>query len=41
MMYLAVMGSMIHGLTVPGATETAQRRNGFTRGAFEWLAKAT
>ena len=40
MMYLAVMGSMIHGLTVPGAIEWAQRRNGFTRGAFEWLTKA-
>ncbi|MCC7320423.1 MAG: cbb3-type cytochrome c oxidase subunit I [Rubellimicrobium sp.] len=40
MMYLAVMGSMIHGLTVPGAIEAAQRRNGYTRGAFEWLAKA-
>ncbi len=40
MMYLAVMGSMIHGLTVPGAVEAAQRRNGYTRGAFEWLTKA-
>lgn len=40
MMYLAVMGSMIHGLTVPGAIEAAQRRNGLTRGAFEWLRKA-
>ncbi len=40
MMYLAVLGSMIHGLTVPGAIEAAQRRNGYTRGAFEWLTKA-
>lgn len=40
MMYLAVMGSMVHGLTVPGAIEAAQRRNGYTRGAFEWLRKA-
>ena len=40
MMYLAVMGSMVHGLTVPGAIEAAQRRNGFTKGAFEWLRKA-
>jgi len=40
MMYLAVMGSMIHGLTVPGSVEAAQRRNGYTRGAFEWLRKA-
>ncbi len=29
MMYLAVMGSMIHGLTVPGSIEAAQRRNGY------------
>ncbi len=40
MMYLAVLGSMIHGLTVPGAIEAAQRRNGYTRGWFEWLSKA-
>lgn len=40
MMYLAVLGSMIHGLTVPGAIEAAQRRNGFDRGVFEWLRKA-
>jgi len=40
MMYLAVMGSMIHGLTVPGSVEAAQRRNGFDRGWFEWLRKA-
>ena len=36
----AVMGSMIHGLTVPGAIEAAQRRNGFTKGWFEWLTRA-
>lgn len=40
MMYLAVMGSMIHGMTVPGAIEAAQRRNGFTRGVFGWLREA-
>src|SRR5262249_61828397 len=40
MMYLAVLGSMIHGLTVPGSFEAAQRRNGYTKGAFEWLRKA-
>ena len=40
MMYLAVMGSMVHGLTVPGAIEAAQRRNGYDRGRFEWLRKA-
>jgi cytochrome c oxidase subunit I len=40
LMYLAVLGSLIHGLTVPGAIEAAQRRNGYTRGVFEWLRKA-
>ena len=40
MMYLAVLGSMIHGMTVPGSIEAAQRKNGFTRGVFEWLRKA-
>jgi cytochrome c oxidase subunit 1 len=40
LMYLAVLGSMIHGMTVPGAIETAQRRNGFTKGWFEWLTRA-
>ena len=40
MMYLAVLGSMVHGLTVPGAIEAAQRKNGFNRGVFEWLRKA-
>jgi cytochrome c oxidase subunit 1 len=39
-MYLAVLGSMIHGLTVPGSIEAAQRRRGFDKGAFEWLRKA-
>jgi cytochrome c oxidase subunit 1 len=39
-MYLAVLGSMIHGLTVPGAIEAAQRKRGFTNGLFEWLRKA-
>jgi len=40
MMYLAVMGSMVHGLTVPGSIEVAQRRNGYNKGVFEWLRKA-
>mgnify|MGYP001191752471 CR=1 FL=1 len=40
LMYLAVLGSLIHGLTVPGALEAAQRRNGYTKGVFEWLRKA-
>ncbi len=39
-MYLAVLGSMIHGMTVPGSIEAAQRRRGFTKGLFEWLRKA-
>lgn len=39
-MYLAVMGSMIHGMTVPGALEAAQRARGFNNGLFEWLRKA-
>src|SRR6516165_9245741 len=40
MMYFAVMGSMIHGMTVPGSIEAAQRKNGFTNGVFEWLRRA-
>ena len=39
-MYFAVLASMIHGLTVPGAIEAAQRKKGFTNGLFEWLRKA-
>jgi len=39
-MYLAVLGSMIHGMTVPGSIEAAQRRKGYTNGIFEWLRKA-
>ena len=38
--YLAVVGSMIHGMTVPGAIEAAQRKNGYVNGVFEWLRKA-
>ncbi|HSS65041.1 MAG TPA: cbb3-type cytochrome c oxidase subunit I, partial [Gammaproteobacteria bacterium] len=38
--YLAVLGSMIHGMSVPGAVEAAQRSKGYTKGAFEWLRKA-
>lgn len=38
--YLAVLGSMIHGLTVPGQIEAAQRKKGFNNGLFEWLRKA-
>ena len=39
-MYLAVLASMIHGLTVPGAIEVAQRKKGYNNGLFEWLRKA-
>ncbi|MDJ0929013.1 MAG: cbb3-type cytochrome c oxidase subunit I [Gammaproteobacteria bacterium] len=39
-MYLAVLGSMVHGMTVPGSIEAAQRKNGYDRGLFEWLRKA-
>jgi cytochrome c oxidase subunit 1 len=39
-MYFAVMASMIHGLTVPGSIEVAQRGKGLTRGLYEWLRKA-
>jgi len=39
-MYLAVLASMVHGLTVPGSIEVAQRAKGFTQGLFQWLRKA-
>ena len=39
-MYLAVLASLIHGLTVPGSVEVAQRAKGLTKGMFEWLRKA-
>ncbi len=39
MMYLAVLASLIHGLTVPGSIEVAQRRSGLNNGLFEWLRK--
>ncbi|MCK5366738.1 MAG: cbb3-type cytochrome c oxidase subunit I, partial [Gammaproteobacteria bacterium] len=38
--YLAVLASMVHGMSVPGAIEAAQRKRGFTNGIFEWLRKA-
>lgn len=38
--YLAVLASMIHGLTVPGSIEVAQRRKGIDTGLFAWLRKA-
>jgi len=39
-MYLAVMASMVHGLTVPGSMEAAQRARGHNAGLFTWLRKA-
>jgi cytochrome c oxidase subunit 1 len=39
-MYLAVLGRMIHGMTVPGSIEAAQRAKGYTNGLFEWLRRA-
>jgi cytochrome c oxidase subunit I len=39
-MYLAVLASMVHGLTVPGSIEVAQRQKGYNKGLFEWLRRA-
>ena len=39
-MYFAVLASMVHGLTVPGAIEVAQRKKGYTKGLYEWLRRA-
>jgi len=39
-MYLAVLASLVHGLTVPGSIEVAQRQKGHNKGLFEWLRKA-
>lgn len=39
-MYLAVLASMVHGLTIPGSIEVAQRVKGFNKGLYEWLRKA-
>jgi len=39
-MYLAVLASLVHGLTVPGSVEVAQRQKGHNKGLFEWLRKA-
>ena len=40
LLILAVLGSMIHGMSVPGAVEAAQRRLGHTKGVFGWLREA-
>ena len=39
-MYLAVLASLIHGFTIPASIEVAQRLKGFTKGIFNWLARA-
>jgi cytochrome c oxidase subunit 1 len=38
-MYLAVLGSMIHAFSIPGAVEVALRKKGYNNGLFEWLRK--
>lgn len=39
-MYLAVLGSMIHAFSIPGAIEAAQRARGYVKGIFQWIIKA-
>src|SRR6476660_5200271 len=39
-MYMAVLASMIHGVTVPAGMELGMRLRGYTNGMFEWLRKA-
>jgi len=38
-MYFAVLASMIHGFTVPGAIEAAQRKKGYTNGRSSGCAR--
>ena len=40
MMYLAVLGSMIHAYSIPGAVEVALRKKGHNRGLLGWLRNA-
>ncbi len=40
LMYIAVLGSLIHAFSIPAAVEVAQRRKGYTNGLFDWLRKA-
>ncbi len=37
--FAAVIGSLIHAISIPAAIETAQRKKGLTNGLFEWLTK--
>ncbi|MFW5933794.1 MAG: cbb3-type cytochrome c oxidase subunit I [Actinomycetota bacterium] len=39
MLYLAVLASLIHAFSIPGAMEIAQRERGHRRGLFTWLRK--
>ncbi|MDH4129387.1 MAG: cbb3-type cytochrome c oxidase subunit I [Spirochaetota bacterium] len=40
LMYAAVIGSLIHAVSIPAAIEVAQRKKGYTKGLFQWLRKA-
>ncbi len=39
-MHLAVMASMIHAFAVPAGIEVALRKQGYTKGLFEWFKMA-
>ncbi len=39
-MYLAVLGSLIHAFSIPGAVEVALRRQGHRQGWLGWLRRA-
>lgn len=39
-MYLAVLGSLIHAFSIPAAVEVALRKRGHDRGLFGWLRNA-
>ncbi|HZU05163.1 MAG TPA: cbb3-type cytochrome c oxidase subunit I [Chloroflexota bacterium] len=39
-MYAAVMGSLIHAFSIPGAVERALRERGYGAGLFTWLRRA-
>jgi cytochrome c oxidase subunit 1 len=40
MMYLAVIGSLIHGFSIPASVELGLRGQGHTKGLFGWLRRA-
>ncbi len=40
LMYLAVLGSLIHGFSIPASVELGLRKQGFTKGLFGWLRHA-